>query len=82
MRHIFLLTIDIESVKSIYPSRIFTAEDYENVEKMSQDKIQDTEKAIHALVKLAGKVDRPDYDTLFSECQELQKSVCVYTYIF
>lgn len=63
-----------QSVKTIFPSRIFTAEDYENVEKMSQDKIQDTEKAIHALVKLAGKVDRPDYDTLFSECQELQKS--------
>ncbi|PAV18779.1 BRE1-domain-containing [Pyrrhoderma noxium] len=63
-----------ESIKSLFSSRIFTSEDFESLNKGSQDKVQDTERVIRAFVKLAGKVDRSDYDTLFAECQELQKS--------
>ncbi|KAH8119088.1 hypothetical protein DFH11DRAFT_1501929 [Phellopilus nigrolimitatus] len=63
-----------DNLKTVFPSRVFSSEDFRKTRNSTETKVQAAEKAINAFVKLAGKVDRPKYDELFSEYQELQQS--------
>ncbi|KAI5123044.1 hypothetical protein M0805_000480 [Coniferiporia weirii] len=63
-----------DHLKTVFPSRVFSAEDFKKTRKSLETKTQLAEKAINAFIKLAGKVDRPGYEELFSQSQELQQS--------
>ncbi|KAL5507408.1 BRE1 [Sanghuangporus vaninii] len=62
------------TLKNSFPSRIFSSDDFQKTRKSSESKFRAAERAINAFIKFAGKVDRPKYEELFSECQDLQQS--------
>lgn len=64
-----------EDIKFVFPSRIFTPEDFERAKNSSEEKVKAANKAIKAFIQYAGKIERPKYEELFSEYQDLQQSV-------
>ena len=69
------------TLKNSFPSRIFSPDDFQKSRKSSEAKSRAAERIIKAFAKLVGKVDRPKYEELVSECQDLQQSVSALTYL-
>ena len=58
----------------MFPSDVFSSDDFESA-GVPSEKAQAAQEVIRVFVGLAGKVDRPEYQELFSECQGLQQRV-------
>ena len=65
----------LADIEAVFPSRVFSPEDFKKVKKSSELKVGAAERIANALVKVAGKAERSSYEELLSEYQNLQRSV-------